>query len=219
MYTRDNMTYFKLGIKRKAKIYKPDFSEEFIENYPNVIIAFNNHPDTQLVAIQNNKAAFGNCLTASHIIQKSIDRWAKNSNLNFFIEPQFDSREFWNLVRQHAGQITQVTFDLVTPNLAKISKNLKVDLKELYNDTNTQRTKVELNAEPESHLDIKEDSEIIRSIVDYGAEGGGNISMRVAGLRKKLHTAQSPKDFNVDEHLVNGNDWEALDDLFKTIMM
>ncbi len=42
-------------------------------------------------------------------------------------------------------------------------------------------TKVELNAEEESYLDIKEDSKFVGSLVQYSADGGGNISLRVAG--------------------------------------
>lgn len=219
MFKQDTMSYFKIGVKRKTKVFRKDFSEDVIENYPNIILAFNNHPDIQKVAVQNNTHAFADCKTVSHIIQKSIDEKVKDRNLTFFLEPLFDKKEFWKLVAKYPKQIKQVTFDLVSPNLPDISKNLKLDLKGLYNDTNTQRTKLELNAEPESYLEIKESSQFVNSLVDYSADGGGDIYMRVNGIRKQLHTAQSPTEFNIDEQLLKNNDWVALDNVFKDILI
>ena len=83
MFSQGTMSYFKIGVKRKTKVFKKDFSEDVIENYPNVILAFNNHPDIQKVAVQNNTHAFANCKTVSHIIQKSIDEKVKDRNLTF----------------------------------------------------------------------------------------------------------------------------------------
>lgn len=219
IHTNGALSYFKLGVKRSAKVFNKDFSENVIDNYPNIIVAINNDPDIQKIAIQNNVLAFQDCNTVSHIVQKSIDSKVKQNNLSFYIEPIFDKQEFWNLVRKYPKQVKQVTFNLISPNLANISKNLQLNLKELYEDTNTQKTKVELNAEEESYLDIKENSKFINSLVDYSADGGGNIQMRVAGIRKALHTAQSPSEFNVDEQLLKSCDWDKLDELFKDILI
>jgi hypothetical protein len=131
----------------------------------------------------------------------------------------FDKQEFWNLVNKYPKQIKQVTFNLISPNLANISKNLKLDMRELYEDTNTQKTKVELNSEEDSYLDIKESSKFVNRLVDYSSEDGGNIQMRVAGMRKLIHTAQSPSEFNVEEQLLKSCDWDKRDELFKDILI
>lgn len=120
---------------------------------------------------------------------------------------------------QYPKQVKQVTFNLISPNLANIYKNLQLNLKELYEDTNTQKTKVELNAEEESYLDIKENSKFVNSLVDYSANGGGNIQMRVAGMQKLIHTAQSPSEFNVEEQLLKTCDWDMWYELFKDILI
>jgi len=219
LYSAGTMSYYKIGVRRKTKVYKIDFSEDVIENYPNIIVAINNDPNVQKVAIQVNQTAFQDSKIASHIVQKSITAKLKHSNLSFIIEPLFDEKEFWKLIEQYPKQIRQVNFDLISPNLAKISKNLKVDLKQLYNETNTQRTKIELNAEPESYLEIKKESEFVNSLVEYSADGGGNISLKVNGIRKKIQTAQSAKEFSVEEVLLKGNDWDKLNDMFKDILI
>ena len=44
----------------------------------------------------------------------------------------------------------------------------------------------------------------------------GDIGVKVDGISKKLHTAESVKDFSVDEQLLKSTDWEAIDKAFKT---
>jgi hypothetical protein len=219
LHTNGQLSYFKIGVRRNQRLFEKDFSEKIYPNYPNIIVAFNNDPQVQKIAIQNNVGAFHDCKTVSHIIQKTIDTRLKKSNLTFFVEPLFDKQEFWKLIRQYPKLIKQVTFDMISPNMANITKNLKINLKELYEDTNTQRTKVELNAEPENYLDIKENSKFVNSLVDYSADGGGNIHMKVAGIRKRLHTAQSPSEFNIEEQLLKDTDWDKLDEMFKNILI
>jgi len=50
-------------------------------------------------------------------------------------------------------------------------------LDKFYEDTNTHKTKLQLNADKESHLDIKQESKFVNSLVNYSADGGGNISL------------------------------------------
>ena len=56
-------------------------------------------------------------------------------------------------------------------------------------------------------------------MVECNTDGGGNIQMRVVGIRKALHTAQSPSEFNVDEQLLKSCDWDKRDELFKAILI
>ena len=65
---------------------------------------------------------------------------------------------------------------------------------------------------------MKEVIQILKTVV-YSADGGGNIHMRVNGIRKKLQTAESPTEFNVDEMLLKNDDWEKLNDFFKEILI
>lgn len=218
-YQNGDLYYFKIGVKRSAKVYKKDFSEDTIDNYPNIFVVHNNHPDVQKIAIQENKKAFANCKTVSQILQDSLDNHLRLYNLSMMTEPLFDKKEFWNIINRYPKQVKQVTFDLISPNLANISKNLQLDIKQLHNDTNTHKTTLELNADKDSYLDIKEQSKFINSLVDYSADGGGNIQVRVANIRKKIHTAQSPTEFSIDDAFLNSNNWEQLDQFFNNILL
>jgi len=219
MYSEGTMSYFKIAVKRERRISKKDFTEAVVEDYTNILIAFNNAPDVQKIAIQTNAYAFKETDIVSHILQDTLDKELKKESLSFYVEPIFDKKEFWNLVSRYQKQITQLSFEMVSPNMANISRNLQVNLKQLYEDTNSHKTTIELNSDKDSHLEINQQSPLINSLVDYTSEGGGNIALRVNGIRKKLHTAQSKTEFSVDEQLLKSNDWDALNDAFKDILI
>lgn len=219
LYSDGTMSYFRLGVKRSTTLYSKDLSPHSEENYPNIMIAFNNDPTVQKIAIQTNTAAFKETNIVSNIIQETLENELKDYNLSFYTEPIYDTQEFWNLVKKYPKQIKQLTFDLISPNMANITKNLQLNLKQLYEDTNTHKTKVELNADNESYLEIKEESKFVNSLVKYSADGGGNIFMKVAGKRKLLHTAQSPEEFDIDKNLLEDIDWDKLNEKFKDILI
>lgn len=219
VYSKGDISIFKLAVKRSLKHDKKDFTEETIDNYPKLLIGINNNPEVQKIAIQENKKAFSQAHAVSRIIEQSVENRIRKENLSFSLLPLYNKQEFWDLVGRYQGRITQLTFDLISPNMANITKNLKLNLKEIYEDTNTHKTKIELSSDKGSHLEINTESKFVNSLVDYSADGGGNIAMRVAGYTKKFHTAQSITEFSVEENLIKGNDWDALNDLFNEILI
>ena len=219
LYQNGDMFYYKISAKRTAHLYKEDFTEDTIDNFPNIIVAINNHPDVQKIAIQTSTSPFKDTEMVRRFILESIDAKLKDHNLSIFIDPIFDKQDFWNFVRKYPKQITQLTFDLISPNLANISKDLTISLKEAYEDTNTHRTKIEFNADSSSVLDIKENSKFVGGIVNYSANGGGNIFARIQGKRNKINTSDNPSEFNIEEKLIKENDWEELDKQFKIILL
>ena len=132
LYTDGTMSYFRLGVKRSTTLYSKDLSPHSEENYPNIIIAFNNDPTVQKIAIQTNTAAFKETNIVSNIIQETLENELKDYNLSFYTEPIYDTQEFWNLVKKYPKQIKQLTFDLISPNMANITKNLQLNLKQLW---------------------------------------------------------------------------------------
>jgi len=219
LYQEGDMFYFKISARRIAHLYKEDFTEDTIDNFPNIIVAINNNPDVQKIAIQTSTSPFKDTETVRRFIMDSIDAKLKDHNLSIFIDPVFDKQDFWNFIRKYPKQITQLTFDLISPNLANISKDLTISLREAYEDTNTHRTKIEFNADTNSVLDIKEDSKFVGGIVNYSANGGGNIFARIQGKRNKINTSDNPSEFNIEEKLIKENDWEELDKQFKIILL
>ncbi len=219
MYQNGDMYYFKVGVKRNTRRYKKDFTEEILDTYPNIIVAINNNPQVQKIAIQTNASAFQKTSIVANFIKSSLQKFLKTYNITFAVEATFDSQQFWNIIREYPKQVKQVTFNLISPNMSNLTDGLELDLRSLHSDTNTQKTKLELNAEKDSYLTLDEQSSLVNSIVDYSAKGGGDISVKVDTIKKKLHTAQSVKDFYVDELLLKGDNWEAIDKMFSTIII
>ena len=214
-----DMYYFMLNVRRDKKIPKKDFTEDVIDTYPKVLVAINNNPNVQKIAIQSNPSAFKKTSIVANFIKDTVQKHIKSYNIAFAVEPTFEAQQFWSLVKAYPKQVKQVTFNLVSPNITNISEDLKFDLRTLNNDTNTQVTKLELNADKGSYLVLDEKSKLVNSIVNYAAFGGGDIGVKLDGLSKKLHTAQSVKDFSVDEQLLKSTNWEAIDKAFKDILI
>lgn len=219
VHQNGDMYYFKISAKRTAHIYREDFTEDTIDNYPNIIVAINNNPEVQKIAIQTNTSAFKTNEIVRNFVLESIDNKTKDFNLAFYLDPIYDKQDFWNFVKKYPQQIKQLTFNLISPNLSNISKDLTINLREAYEDTNVHRTKLELEAEKDGVLDIKEGSKFVTGIVNYSANGGGSIYARLKGSRKKYNTAENPAEFSIEEKLLKDNDWDDLDAQFKDLLI
>jgi hypothetical protein len=222
LYQKGDMYYFKISTRRKARIYKEDFTEDTIDNFPNIIVAVNNDPNVQKIAIQSSTNPFKDVETVRRFIVESLDAKMKTHSLSFYLEPIFDKQDFWHFVRKYPNQITQLNFNFISPNLANISKGLSIDLKQGYEETNMHKAKFEMNAEKGSVLKIDEEGKFVNGLVSYIADGGGTdggITAKILGKRDLLNTAQNPSEFTIDDKFIKDNNWEELDNLFKDILL
>jgi len=106
----------------------------------------------------------------------------------------FNKAYFWSLVDQYKNRITWLEFEFITPNMANISGTLASTLKNLGKETNAVREELAFTADPASSLDIAPSNEIIQGLVDYTSEGGGDITLKVKGIRKRFHTSKSTRE-------------------------
>lgn len=219
LINRDDWFVFKIGSKKSVERENENFVRESIESWPSVTVIINNNPDIQIIAISNNKKAFTTPKVVSNIIQNTLKENINNNHLSLHIKDISDSRQFWDIVRKHEGRIEKVKFELISPNMANISKSLKVDLKQINKDTNSHIMNLELNAVKGSTLDIKRENEMIDGIVDYASEGGGDISLKIKKIKHTIHTKKTNKTIELDEFEVNSiniNTLNAIIQAFKT---
>ena len=204
---------FKLGAQRSIERENEHFNKERIENWPHVTVILNNAADCQFIAISKNTKAFSNSRIVANTLEKTLKEYLKKMQLSMHINELFDEQDFWDLVRLHRGKITSVKFELISPNMANISKCLKVDLKQINLDTNSHRTCLELNAADDAVLEIRDDNEVIDGLVEYAAEGGGNISLKINGLKRSVHTQKTNRTVELDELIVENLNVESLETL------
>jgi hypothetical protein len=203
---------FRLNVLRKLKRSTPDFKEEQIENYPAVSIVFNNHEATQMLAIEKNSKAFERTDIVSRLIEKNLNRFLREKNLQIYIEPIYSKENFWDIIKKYNGRIRRLEFQLIRPNMSNISSKIDQQLKALENSVDAHKMDLNLESSKDSTLIIDKKNERISGLVDYASEGGGKISVFIKGIRKKIQTANNPKEITIDSvDIKNASPAEVID--------
>lgn len=210
----NNIFLLKLAAKRSLKVSTRDFSEQTIANWPAMSIIINNDPAVQKAIVQFNRKTFADTSSVTDILQDNLNNYLKEYQLHVIFESIFEETKFWEIVSKYQNRIIQAEFDLVSPNMANISKGLNIDLQQLHTSTNTQKTKLQLNSDKESVLTLSKEDPTISGIVDYASQGGGNISLKIRGYYKKIKTSEKVTEITIDElSLSSKNGQEILDRL------
>ena|SRR5258706_2907985 len=203
----DKDCYFvKLAAKRSLKRSTRDFKQEKIENWPAISMIINNHADVQKAIIQFNRKVFTDTANIADLLQDGLNKALKERQLHVIFEKMFEEIKFWQIVDQYKNRIIQAEFELVSPNLANISRSLQFDLQALNRSTNTQKTKIQLNSDKEAVLTLSPDDSMVAGMVDYASQGGGKINLKVRGLNKKIRTSDKVTEVAIDEMVFNNAD-------------
>lgn len=177
----------------------PDFRKEQIENWPHVTAFILNRPDEQYIVVQDRPTAFANTDTVVKIIQSSTRISLQKAGLRMHVESVFSEKYFWELAQQYKDRITFVEFEFITPNMANISSTLSDTLRELAKDTNSSQSNIQLRSDPASALKLDPEDPVVHGLVDYTSQGGGDISIRVRGMRKRIQTSSSVREIELDD--------------------
>ena len=204
-YEKEEYILLKIGANRVLRRITKEFKEEFLDNWPSAYLVINNNPNVQIMAIELEEQAFERTTTIVNLLAANINKKLDKYKLSMVVEPVYLESKFWDIVNTHKHRISKVTFLMVAPNLANISKNLKFDLKELKSRTNSLRTNVTLQAPPKESLKISKDDEFTQSLAEYSSKGGGTAHFRIKGLSKLIKTEDSIKTFEVDEIYFSGD--------------
>lgn len=182
-----------------------DFKDETIDSWPSILVAIWNHPDKQYIAIQKRTTAFAKSETVAKLILEKIEPQLTHFQLRAIYEPLFEKQQFWTLLRKYRGKVKSVDFEIITPNMANISGTLPDDLKLFAKCTNSTRNNLKIESEPDSALHLEEDNSALRGLVDYSSEGGGNISLKIDGIKKHHQTSRTVKEITLGEMELTGN--------------
>lgn len=209
----DNVAIMSINCKKTIKVPTKNFTETNIEMWPPIHVGINNDPEIQKIVISVNNKAFQSSKTVAKIITENMNQVLIKHNLSIFIKPIYEASEFWHIVDKYENLISQVRFELISPNMSNISSSLKIDLHELHKNTNTVKTNLELNSPDDSTLQIKRSDELIESLANYSSQGGGDVSLKIKGLSKRLKTAKKLSEISFDEAEIKGSPGVVLDTL------
>lgn len=182
----------------------PDFRKEQIENWPHVTTIILNRPDEQFIVVQDRPAAFASTETVVKLIQSATRVSLERTGLRLHTERLFSKSYFWQLVQQFQNKITWIEFEFVTPNMANISSTLSGTLKELAKDTNSSQSNLQLMSDPASALNLDPEDQTVQGLVEYTSQGGGDISIKVKGVRKRIQTSNSVREIELDDLQLSG---------------
>jgi predicted CopG family antitoxin len=201
---------FKLGAKKIVEIGTTDLKKSTIDSWPHITIIINNNPDIQTIAISRNPKAFSSTGAVAKLLQRNLEHALKARQLTLHIKPIFDKQDFWSIINKHEHDVSSVKFELISPNMSNISKSLTIDLRSINEQTNSHITNVELNADKGASLELDESNNIVAGLVEYAAQGGGNISVKLSGIRQKIQTNTEIKTLEIDEFTVDNLSQDGL---------
>lgn len=203
LFERDEFILFRIAVSKSLNRETSDFKTEVIDNWPKIHMAVWNRPDKQLVAVQHRSAAFQNTDAFIRLMFNAIRHALSNKQLIALPEPLFEKHVFWDLISDNLGRIQEIEFEFITPNMANISGVLAEDLKLFAKTTNSIKNKLAIASDKSSSLNVDHDNPTINGLVDYSSEGGGDISIKLTGVKKKIHTSTTVKEFSIEEsHLI-----------------
>lgn len=199
----NEFSLFKLAVNRSVVIETEDFKAKEIDDWPSFLVGFWNSPDKQYLIIQARNEAFQNTQTAMNAIKETLLQLLLERHLNIEVEPLFDRKGFWDIIAKYNGRVNEVKFDLVTPNMANISQKLTEDLKHVAKSTETVRTQLSLTAAPDSSLKLSQGDGVVDGLVDYSSQGGGNVSIKITGVKRRLQTNETKMSIEIAEAEIN----------------
>lgn len=133
------------------------------------------------------------------MIFDTVNHLLESYQLRVHSLPLFERQEFWNIVKKYEGRIQGLEFEFITPNMANISGTLPSDLRDFAKSTNSTTNRLEVKSDADTALHVSEDNPAIQGLVDYSAEGGGNIAVKVSGLKKRKHTARTVREVELED--------------------
>lgn len=206
LYSSEGSSYlFRLANPKTTLIYR-DFAEIPEKTEPYIYIIINTDPQVQKIAISRNTEAFSTSSASKNVLDKILNKYLLRYSLSIEFEQMFQSATFWSYVKKYDGRIKSIDFEIIKPNLSKISHTIKDSLKPLIESTNSHKTHLKLDAPKEGVLEnINTENKLVDGLVSYSSEGGGNISMKILGVSTRIKTENMTTTQKINEIQIKGS--------------
>lgn len=169
----------------RAPLTDVEGQEVAVDNWPPVRVVILNDPTTyphQVIAVQDWAEVFKKPDLVPKLLGRELEAPLRRRLVAAFFEPKWDPSSFWAVADQYKGKVTKVSFRLVTPNMADISGALSKDLKDLQKKTAAGTSELTLKGVGGGPLTLNRDNKNLEGLVEYSAEGGGGVSLKVGKL-------------------------------------
>ena len=167
--------------QKNVKLIREDHTERDVDSFPFGYVIIDNDKEHQIIAIQESTELRAKTILKK--IEKALQHFLAKRYLIIKISPIYNEDNFWDFVSKHEEKITSLSFDLITPNMSNISSRLSEDLKKTAKATGTVETNLKFNAASKGTLKLSQDNHELDGLVNYAAQGGGGIFVKVKGAR------------------------------------
>lgn len=208
---RDGLFLLKVGVEKKANLPNKLLVNEEHSYYPYVFACFDNRPQVQMLAVQNNPSVFSSPKVVAKTFQENANVKLLHFNLECVILPQFDENDFWKFVKAHQKTIVRLQFLIMAPNLPRISESISAEFNLIQSTVCSQSAKLDLQSTKHGHLVIEPNNAPITGLAKAAADGGGEIKVQIRGFKRLRTMAKTTKEVTIAEFNAEGKPREVLD--------
>lgn len=209
----NNLLYVRLGKKLTQRIGAPA-TEHFKQNKlpdwqaASIFIDLDDNPQSgQTVACEVRRSIFREPLIQLKALADNLNPYLNEVGLSITINPEFDTKEFWQFCKEYEGKIQELHVRLTAPNLfggkTEFENDLNTAKKYNYRFFDISLT------EPEGNLVLPDNDAFLNDALEYSAKGGGSETyIRVKGKKFYAHkrTPKGKSVGDVDVELANASD-------------
>ena len=217
LYAQNSFYLYRIAHNKTIRRETKEFKNETIDSWPSILVAIWNSPDKQIIAIQKRTTAFTSTDIVANMIIKSIGEKLSQYHLSAIKEPLFEKQRFWDVVSENEGKVKAVIFEIITPNMANISGTLPDELKAFAKHANSTKNTLSLESDPQAPLHLERNDPTLNGLVDYSSEGGGNITLKIDGIKKRYQTSKTIKEVSLGDMELSGPS-EEVANIIKELM-
>jgi len=178
MYEGEQKYLILVGNDRKVP-YVEEFERKEIDSVPYSVIAIDNDPNKQIMAIRNDRNAFTSADVLSRIVEKALNEKLNYYNLEVHVEMISLKESFWGAISKSKEDVVKIKFEIIKPNMSNISSGLDQEMKGIIDDLNSHKSTITFEATSNGSLEnVNQTNTKLNNMVDYATDGGGNATVK-----------------------------------------
>lgn len=197
LYNENGLIAFRIA-NNKHLVQEAGFKTKRLNHNPSCLVLIDNRKDVQNIYIENNEYSFSDTSVVSRILSKSFCASLKTVGLIISINQKYNAREFWQFVELAEDGIEMLRFSLQYPNLPSVRRRIDSMLSEASKEVHSKQTNIEFNAGQGETLELNQNNEKLKDLVDASAETGNSITLKIKGLRKYRKVGNSVETVEID---------------------
>lgn len=163
-----------------------------------VLVDAQAHRDGQKIAVAVDRRV-GNATRLITSVVAAVNEKLPHTDWDLEVEPIPDTESFWQYARKHEGEVVDVTFEFVPPNMFGGSDDLSEELRAFRHGENAETVTVRLT----SKEGLKTDTKRTHEAVDYVSRAGGKIKAR-AKKGRPFSSTRKTASTKIDEPDIPG---------------